>query len=256
MFLGLGAGGSPPRIQETPGTYYWQVWRICTGCEGDYEVGPSAGSRCARRSRRAEGAGPCLRRLRVLRHGAGGGAPDGTTAVVQRRSGSQWRSAGTATVLGGEAEAAIVLPRGDQQIRVSLAIGDQQVTSAARRVKVRRARAGAPGARRRALPGEGRRALVRLKVTGRGRQLRDFRAYVPMLCPGVTAGQFTTQIGTAIVRRAKIAPDGRFVAVSTPGTTPRSSCAGACAPEGHGRSRAALGRELQRQRFVPASRAG
>ena len=54
-------------------------------------------------------------------------------------------------------------------------------------------------------------------MTGRGRQLRDFRAYVPMLCPGVTAGQFTTQIGTAIVRRAKIAPDGRFVAVSTPG---------------------------------------
>ena len=37
---GLGAGGSPPRPQETPGTYYWQVWRLCTGCDPDYETAP------------------------------------------------------------------------------------------------------------------------------------------------------------------------------------------------------------------------
>jgi hypothetical protein len=53
-------------------------------------------------------------------------------------------------------------------------------------------------------------------VTGRGRQVRDFRAFVPMLCPGISPGQFTTQIGTATVRRARIAPDGRFVAAFTP----------------------------------------
>jgi hypothetical protein len=35
----LGAGGAH-RPQETPGTYYWQVWRLCTGCESGYEVGP------------------------------------------------------------------------------------------------------------------------------------------------------------------------------------------------------------------------
>jgi hypothetical protein len=58
---------------------------------------------------------------------------------------------------------------------------------------------------------------MRLEVTGRGRQVRDFRAFVPMLCPGISPGQFTAQIGTATVRRARIAPDGRFVAASTPG---------------------------------------
>ena len=215
----LGAGGSPPRIQETPGTYYWQVWRICTGCDGDYEVGPV---------RRLTLRSPVAPRLKAPGRAYAGyaffvtaqaaGAPDGTTAVVQRRSGSRWRSAGSATVLGGEAEAAIVLPRGDQQIRVGLAIGDQQVTSAVRRVKVRRARSWSTKPRDAGrYTGKAGARSVRLKVTGRGRQLRDFRAYVPMLCPGVTAGQFTTQIGTAIVRRAKIAPDGRFVAASSPG---------------------------------------
>jgi hypothetical protein len=36
----LGAGGPPPPIQETPGQYFWQVYRICTGCPGSYETGP------------------------------------------------------------------------------------------------------------------------------------------------------------------------------------------------------------------------
>jgi len=215
----LGAGGPPPRIQETPGTYYWQVWRLCTGCEGDYEVGPVRG--LTLRS-------PVAPTLRAPGRAYAGyaffvtakatGAPDGTTAVVQRRRGSRWRSAGSATVLGGEAEAAIALPRGDQRIRVALAIGDQQVVSAARRVSVRRARRWSTGPLDTGrYTGRAGSRSVRLVVTSRGRQLRDFRAYVPMLCPGVTAGQFTTQIGTAIVRRARIAPDGRFVAAATPG---------------------------------------
>ena len=36
----LGAGGPPPRIQETPGSYYWQVWRICAECPTSYETAP------------------------------------------------------------------------------------------------------------------------------------------------------------------------------------------------------------------------
>ena len=128
---------------------------------GDYEAGPV---------RRLTLRSPVAPRLKAPGRAYAGyaffvtaqaaGAPDGTTAVVQRRSGSRWRSAGTATVLGGEAEATVVLPRGDQQIRVGLAIGGQQVTSAVR------ARQGAPrpelehqATRRRALQGQGRRAL-------------------------------------------------------------------------------------------------
>ena len=148
MFLQAWRGWLAARIQETPGTYYWQVWRICTGCEGDYEVGPV---------RRLTLRSPVAPKLKAPGRAYAGyaffvtaqaaGVPDGTTAVVQRRSGSKWRSAGTATVLGGEAEAAIVLPRGAQRVRVSLAIGDQQVTSAARSVKVRRARGWSTGPR-------------------------------------------------------------------------------------------------------------
>jgi hypothetical protein len=111
-----------------------------------------------------------------------------------------------------------VLPRGDHRLRVKLTIGSQKILSATRRVKVRRARRWST---RKADAGlyKGRAGArsVRLTVADRGRTLRGFRAFVPMLCPGVGAGQFTTQVGTAIVRRARIAPDGRFVAVSTSG---------------------------------------
>jgi hypothetical protein len=68
------------------------------------------------------------------------GAPDGTEVVVERRAGAGWRAAGTGTGLGGEAGAVVVLARGDQQLRVALTIGAQQLTSAARAVAVRRAR--------------------------------------------------------------------------------------------------------------------
>jgi hypothetical protein len=37
-----------------------------------------------------------------------------------------------------------------------------------------------------------------------------------MLCPGLTPGTFTTQIGTAAVARARIDPGGRFIAVAVP----------------------------------------
>ena len=116
----LGAGGPPPRIQETPGTYYWQVWRLCTGCAGRLRgrARPQAHAALAGRAQ-AAGAGPRLRRLRVLRDGAGGGGAgrhDGGRAAPQRLA---LALGGTATVLGGEAEAAIVLPRGEQQIRVA-----------------------------------------------------------------------------------------------------------------------------------------
>ena len=49
----------------------------------------------------------------------------------------------------------------------------------------------------------------------KGKELRAFSAFVAMTCPGVTAGQFTTQIGTAAFKRVKIAPDGSFVAAAT-----------------------------------------
>lgn len=214
----LGAGGPSPRIQETPGVYHWQVWRLCTGCAGSYEVGPVRSFMLRSQvepALRAPGSGYASYPFFVTARLAG--APDGTKAVVERRAGSGWRSVGTATALGGEGEAVVVLPRGSQLLRLTLMVGAQQLVSATRRVSVRPARRWSTKA-----SDDGRyegrigSRSVRLSVARAGRELRGFRAFVPMLCPGVSPGQFTTQIGTAALRRVRIAPDGRFVAASTP----------------------------------------
>jgi hypothetical protein len=112
------------------------------------------------------------------------GAPDGTKAVVQRRAGAGLRPAGTGTALRGEAEAVVVLPRGDQQLRVVLSIGAQQLVSPARHVTVRRARRWSTRASDDGrYTGRAGSRSVRLRVAKPGRELRGFSASVAMLCP-------------------------------------------------------------------------
>ncbi|WP_217921177.1 hypothetical protein [Miltoncostaea oceani] len=113
----------------------------------------------------------------------------------------------------------MTLPRGRVAVRAVARIGAQDVAGPARTLVVAPA-----GARRATRPADDGRyatrvrgATVRLRVTGAGRWVRDVRAFVPMLCPGVTAGTFTTQIGTLRIARARIAPDGRFVQASVAG---------------------------------------
>jgi hypothetical protein len=55
-------------------------------------------------------------------------------------------------------------------------------------------------------------ADLKLKVAARGRQLRDFDTEVTMFCVGPTIPDNHLMIGIAPVKRAKIAPDGRFYA--------------------------------------------
>jgi hypothetical protein len=55
------------------------------------------------------------------------GAPDGTSVVVERRTGSGWKRAGSATALRGKAEAVVTLARGDRQLRAVATIGSQRV---------------------------------------------------------------------------------------------------------------------------------
>ena len=102
-------------------------------------------------------------------------------------------------------------------------VGEETVTGPALALTVKAARRWSTGARDDgAYRGRTRSRSVRLKVARRGRELRDFKAFVAMTCPGVQPGQFTTQIGTAAISRAKVAPDGRFVAArSTGGSTMR-----------------------------------
>ena len=214
----LGAGGASPRPQETPGTYYWQVWRRCTGCSGGYETAPvrrivlrSTASLAIRRPVAPYAGFPRILKLELA------GLPDGTTAVVERKSGSRWRRAGSVTALGGQGEAVVTLPRGRATLRVRATLGEETVTSPPLVVVVRRGMRWSTSARDvGAYAGTaGGNRSVRLKVTRRGREIRNFEAFVAMTCPGVRPGQFTTQIGTAKIAKARVGPDGRFVAAAT-----------------------------------------
>ncbi len=211
----MNAGGAA-RPQETPGTYYWQVWRICTGCPGyDYEVGP------VRTLTLVSTAKPTLKLPAKVYAGypviatvSGEGLPNFTAVTIERANGSSWTRVGTDTIAGGTSEVTITLPKGAQKLRASLTVGSQTVSSAEVRKsvtsggKAKKATAG----RYKGKAGNGTRSAT---FTVKGRTLRAFTASVPMTCPGVTAGQFTTQIGTAKFRTIKLAPDGSFVGART-----------------------------------------
>jgi hypothetical protein len=214
----MNAGGAQ-RPQETPGTYYWQVWRICTGCPLGYENGP------VRKLTLGSTAKPTLKLPAKIYAGYpviatvdGGGLPNGSAVTVERSAGGGWKKVGSDAVVSGGAEPTVTLPKGTQKLRVSAVAGSQTIVSAeiTRKVlpaggKVARLTTGAY----KGTVGSGTQSA---KFTVSGRSLKGFQAQVPMLCPGVTAGQLTTMIGTASVKTITIAPDGGFVGVATSGS--------------------------------------
>jgi hypothetical protein len=203
----LGAGGPPPRIQETPGTYYWQVYRICTECPTSYETAP------VRTLTLTSPVQPKLSAPAKVYAGypfiatvAVAGAPDGSTVTVGPDSG---------TALGGKAEIVITLSKGTHELRPTLTIGGAPVDGATTRVTARAARNWTTTRADGSYRGKAGSRSVKFKVAKKGKELRGFSAFVAMTCPGVTAGQFTTQVGTATFKRVKIAPDGSFVGAAS-----------------------------------------
>jgi hypothetical protein len=201
----LGAGGPPPRIQEMPGTYFWQVWRICTECPTSYETG------LVRTLTLTSPVDPKLTAPAKVYAGypfiatvAVAGAPDGSVVTVGRGSG---------TALGGKAEVVLTLARGTHELRPTLTIGGSPVTGAATRVTARNAKNWTTTRADGVYTGKAGSRSVKFKVTKKGRELRGFSAFVPLTCPGITPGTFTTMIATAMISRAKIAPDGSYVGV-------------------------------------------
>ncbi len=218
----MNPGGARPLPQETPGPYYWQVWRICVGCVGSYEVGPilrfvlESPAQLAVRSpapARAFVGFPIAFPLTLT------GVPDGTRVQLERFASGTWKPVGSGTAFGEKGEVIAVLPRkGTQRLRVSAVIGTDTVLSSERQVPVRAARGwltDADDAGR--YDGKAGSRSVKLNVSANGREVRQFSAFVAMLCPGITPGTFTTQIGTALVPKARLDPDGRFLAALTRG---------------------------------------
>jgi hypothetical protein len=209
----LGAGGSAPP-QETPGAYRWQVSRLCTGCPGGYETGPirtltlvSTVDPKVSALGRAFAGHPFLVRV------AAAGAATGTTVTVERRTGpSSWVKAGTGTVASGVAEVVVtVRKRGTATLRARLQSGAQDVAGAGQAIRI-------ASASTRATPVRAGRWTGSHDVvfTVSGRTITRFTGRIPMLCPTPgMASQFTTMIGTASLKRVRLAPDGSFVGTAT-----------------------------------------
>jgi hypothetical protein len=208
------AGGATPP-QTIPGTYYWQVWRLCTGCDAGYETGPvrtlilrTPGRPVVKPPKRAYAGYPAA--VGIALDGIAGGA----TMTLERRVGGSWRKVGTASAVQGAGEVIATLPRGRQRLRAVVRSGTETLTSPERVLRVRRARGWSTGKSDDGLYTAS--FSVRMRVAGGGRTLRAFQSDVAMLCPGIVAGQFTTQIGRSAIQRIRIAPDGTFIAAATP----------------------------------------
>ncbi len=206
----------------TPGTYYWQAWRLCTSCTGGYEVGPvvrftvtaTGSSLGLALSAPARGYGG----YRIMGKVTGSGLQTGTAVSIEVRNGSNWRTAGGGTLAANVADAPIALKVGDTRMRAVATLGSERVMSPEVPVTVVAAKRWPSGASWvGAWKGSSKTTgstprTVSFRVTNGGRTLKSAKVQVVMLCP--TPGlisPFTIQLGTGIVPSTKIAPDGRFV---------------------------------------------
>jgi hypothetical protein len=213
--LGDGRATGP---QNTPGTYWYQVYRLCTGCATGYEAGEvrrvvvrSAGTL---RLRPAVAFAGYPARFTV----AAPGIPDGVRVQLQRQAGAVWGTIATGFTVGGSAEVFANLRRGGNRLRVVAVVGADvvasPVTSVTGRVAARRATSAADDGRYTGPRG------VTLRIRKGGTVITAATIRVLMVCPAVPApggigGQVTTQTGFAQITSAPIAPDGRFVAAGT-----------------------------------------
>ncbi len=231
----LSASGSPAqRFQEIPGTYYWQIWRLCTGCEGSsYEVGP------VRRFALKTAAKPEIGAVKTAYAGYPvlvpltlRGVPTGAAAVVERRSGGAWKTVGTAHAVGEAATSVATFSAvGKQTLRTRVTVGADTVVSPEKTVTVKKASSpratGKKDDGKYTDTGKGIESLaLEAAVRRSGKELGGLKAQVPALCPGVDPGTFTTQIVAVAFARIRIAPDGRFVAARSPDPSQAFSVSG------------------------------
>jgi hypothetical protein len=213
----------------TPRVYYWQAFRICVACPGGYDTSEV-------RSFRLTASGSGTRLSVALPKRAYGGIPFharvGGRALptfgrvkLQARSGSRgaWR-----TILGlqvltdsqtqeSSAVGPAKLPSGSYQVRASMRLGTESITSPVRKLRVLRVK-GWP----RANAGRWREPnglRVSFTVSPDGRTLRGGSFGVLLICPQVPLpggqGQTTTVVAEAPLPKAKLAPDGSFAWAGT-----------------------------------------
>lgn len=204
----LGSAGFP-RPQATPGTYYWQAWRACSGCTGGFEVGPVR--RVVLTAAGSVGLTIPARMYVGYRAAAAitfTGAGSQVALALQRRVGSAWRDIARPD---NEGVAIVSLPKGSQVVRGVARIGGQEFAGPPRTVSVVPARRWATGRTSDGRYRDPARPSVRFRVVDGGRRIVGLHADVPVLCGSATSPTgLAPNVVTIDHPPVRIAPDGAF----------------------------------------------
>ena len=210
----LGSGGFP-KPQTTPGAWYWQAWRNCSGCASGFETSPvrsftltAGGTITLGVPRKAYVGYPIVAAVKVE-------SPSSPAQVtIERRSGSTWVAVGEVAL--NEEDAFIKLPRGKVELRATARFGAESLSSPARTVTVAKPLEWQTSRRDDGRYRDAKRPSVRFAVTGGGRTLSGFRADVPTICSSTTSPTGTEPgISTVTLPKVKLAPDGGFAVEGT-----------------------------------------
>lgn len=209
----IGSGGAGAQVQDEPGTYWWQAWRACLGCDTGWEA-----TRPRQLTLRAIAS---LRLPSRLKAYAGFAfrfpitvldAPDGTTLAIERRTRvGAWKRVGTTASSSGRATPLLRLRKGTYTLRAVAQLGSDRVASNVVVVRVLAARTWQTDADDDGTYRDAKRPSVRFSVASRGRWVRGFRADIPTQC--FTNGVIQPNISSVTMPPVPIAPDGRFVAI-------------------------------------------
>ena len=205
--------------ESTPGTYYWQAWRLCLDCPGDYETRPvrsfrltAAGSAAKLAVKPPARATAASRSRRAHHHGIDN---DADVAVQVRRKGAGARSPRPPRTAAPPTSrsASPAGQGGEGPLRATASVGSETLTSHERGSGCARRRVGRrPAEQDGKWTGKAKGLPVAFRVSGGGRTIKAGRFQLTLLCP--TPGMvspFTIQIADAPLARARIAPDGSFV---------------------------------------------
>lgn len=194
------------------GRVFWQAYRYCNGCDQGLEAGPVR-SFVVRPSVQA--------RLRVPARVYAGylnvfavesKAPlSGAQVRLERRAGKGWTTVVKTAFKLGSTDLVAALPAGRQRLRARIEAGGKTFDVAQRTLTVRRT-----GRRTGSARDDGRYAArkpppnstLTFRVAGGGRTLRDFKASLTAFCVGPSLPDNRLVVAFALLRSARVAPDG------------------------------------------------
>jgi len=194
------------------GRVFWQAYRYCNGCAQGYEVGPVR-SFVVRPSVKAS--------LRAPRRLYGGylnvftleseAELSGAQVLLQRRAGKRWKTVVKAPFGLERTQLIAALPPGSQRLRVRIVAGGASFDVVKRTLTVRRGGRRATSARddgpySAAQPPSN--STLKFRVGGAGKTLRAFKASLTVFCVGPTLPDNRLVVAYALLRSARIAPDG------------------------------------------------